>query len=291
MKEPIGGEKFKACQRCMFIRYCSRDCQRAHWKAHKQVCKNITKIVQNQEPGNHSIDKMMKCKQDATVKHQSQVNLHKAVKAAKAPWYTVLSHNSSSEGEGEGTPSDSMNVSIDESSLDNFMSKIYLFSSGFVCKNLSLNRGKGCLFLYANVSWDKLTGKAGKNSKKTKKSARKIEISLAWGWDNLRTVRRKGGLYAGKLIRMLPYNVPDEMIFSRINKCSLSSFPLIVVCDPTSEHVLDNIKDTLIEQNGGVQEGDITQLVVECRILDPVASKRYAQRMPETEILCFNFGS
>lgn len=26
------------CSRCMSVRYCSKECQRAHWKAHKGVC-------------------------------------------------------------------------------------------------------------------------------------------------------------------------------------------------------------------------------------------------------------
>lgn len=31
--------KLSACARCVFVVYCSRDCQRSHWKAnHKQYC-------------------------------------------------------------------------------------------------------------------------------------------------------------------------------------------------------------------------------------------------------------
>ena len=29
----------KACGRCMVVRYCNQDCQRAHWKDHKGQCK------------------------------------------------------------------------------------------------------------------------------------------------------------------------------------------------------------------------------------------------------------
>ncbi len=288
LKEPIGGEKFKACQRCMFIRYCSRECQRAHWKVHKQVCKNITKIVQTGISGEHSIETMMKVKQDAAVKHQSQATLQKAVKTAKAPWYTLLAHTSSTKEDPTASIEDLENT-IDESRLAHFMSKIYLFSSGFVCKNLSLNRGKGCLFLHTNVSWETLTRVEKKDPKQTK--GKDIQISLVWGWDSLKMIRRKGGLYSGKLVRMLPHKVDDEMINAKISKCSSSSFPLIVLCDPSSQYVLENVKDNLIEHNGRVQEGGITQLVIECRILDPQASSRYAQRMPVSEILCFDFGS
>merc|ERR1712032_718197 len=104
-------------------------------------------------------------------------------------------------------------------------------------------------------------------------------------------IRRKGGLYSGKLIRMLPHKVDHEMIKAKISKSSSSSFPLIVLCDPSSQYVLENVKDNLIEHNGREQEGVITQLVIECRILDPQASSRYAQTMPVTEVLCFGFGS
>ena len=31
-------KKLKACSACMSVAYCSRDCQKAAWRAHKQVC-------------------------------------------------------------------------------------------------------------------------------------------------------------------------------------------------------------------------------------------------------------
>jgi hypothetical protein len=38
--ETTQGE-FKRCSVCRIAKYCCRECQRAHWKSHKQFCKNI----------------------------------------------------------------------------------------------------------------------------------------------------------------------------------------------------------------------------------------------------------
>ena len=36
-------EKFRTCSRCDMTRYCSKECQRADWKAgHKSLCKQLT---------------------------------------------------------------------------------------------------------------------------------------------------------------------------------------------------------------------------------------------------------
>ena len=31
----------KACSGCKVVRYCSRACQVAHWKQHKELCKRL----------------------------------------------------------------------------------------------------------------------------------------------------------------------------------------------------------------------------------------------------------
>ena len=33
------GPKLLCCSRCKLVHYCSRECQKQHWKAHKRVCK------------------------------------------------------------------------------------------------------------------------------------------------------------------------------------------------------------------------------------------------------------
>jgi hypothetical protein len=39
--EAASGPKFKQCSSCAKRRYCSRECQRAHWKAsHKKQCES-----------------------------------------------------------------------------------------------------------------------------------------------------------------------------------------------------------------------------------------------------------
>jgi hypothetical protein len=36
--DQAGGGALKACTRCQAVHYCNRECQRAHWKAHKKDC-------------------------------------------------------------------------------------------------------------------------------------------------------------------------------------------------------------------------------------------------------------
>ena len=52
-KQPEENEKFKSCSRCHAAWYCSKECQTAHWKAHKPICDNF---VEGGGPGR----KMMK---------------------------------------------------------------------------------------------------------------------------------------------------------------------------------------------------------------------------------------
>jgi hypothetical protein len=37
--EEVGKEKLHICGKCRNVRYCSVECQRAHWPIHKPVCK------------------------------------------------------------------------------------------------------------------------------------------------------------------------------------------------------------------------------------------------------------
>lgn len=36
---PVPGRKLRKCGGCMMVRYCSTDCQRDHWAAHKEACR------------------------------------------------------------------------------------------------------------------------------------------------------------------------------------------------------------------------------------------------------------
>jgi hypothetical protein len=38
-----GNGELLLCSGCMGVRYCSRVCQKKHWKQHKKVCKNNSK--------------------------------------------------------------------------------------------------------------------------------------------------------------------------------------------------------------------------------------------------------
>ena len=42
-KEEEPGAKFKKCGKCEDVCYCSRECQKAHWKEHKKECQPTLK--------------------------------------------------------------------------------------------------------------------------------------------------------------------------------------------------------------------------------------------------------
>jgi hypothetical protein len=45
-KEPEARQKFKTCNGCKLLKYCSIECQKNHWKAgHKQKCREIHIII------------------------------------------------------------------------------------------------------------------------------------------------------------------------------------------------------------------------------------------------------
>ncbi|KAI9141644.1 hypothetical protein BKA69DRAFT_386027 [Paraphysoderma sedebokerense] len=35
------GKSLKSCSRCLMTMYCSRDCQKNHWREHKKDCKKM----------------------------------------------------------------------------------------------------------------------------------------------------------------------------------------------------------------------------------------------------------
>lgn len=37
-REPFDGDEFSSCAGCQVSVYCSRECQKAHWKDHKEFC-------------------------------------------------------------------------------------------------------------------------------------------------------------------------------------------------------------------------------------------------------------
>jgi len=44
-----GQPMFKSCSQCGQAKYCSKDCQRAHWKQHKRSCKKKAQQLQQQQ--------------------------------------------------------------------------------------------------------------------------------------------------------------------------------------------------------------------------------------------------
>jgi hypothetical protein len=52
-------EKLLKCSKCKRVKYCSKECQKAHWKDHKKDCEaanNSSHDSQNQEPGPEEIE-------------------------------------------------------------------------------------------------------------------------------------------------------------------------------------------------------------------------------------------
>ena len=37
------GVKLRKCDRCMLVDYCSRECQKKHWRVHKPKCLSVSK--------------------------------------------------------------------------------------------------------------------------------------------------------------------------------------------------------------------------------------------------------
>lgn len=54
------------CSRCKAVRYCSRECQKAHWKEHKKVCKAPSNGAQKSAEELAAIEK--KKKEEAELK-------------------------------------------------------------------------------------------------------------------------------------------------------------------------------------------------------------------------------
>ena len=45
-----GGESLSTCSRCKSAFYCSKDCQKTHWKVHKLRCKAPVSLVEDDAP-------------------------------------------------------------------------------------------------------------------------------------------------------------------------------------------------------------------------------------------------
>jgi len=41
-----GQPMFKSCSQCGQAKYCSKECQRSHWKQHKRACKKKAQQIQ-----------------------------------------------------------------------------------------------------------------------------------------------------------------------------------------------------------------------------------------------------
>jgi len=44
-----GQPSFKSCSQCGQVKYCSKDCQKTHWKQHKRACKKKAQQIQQQQ--------------------------------------------------------------------------------------------------------------------------------------------------------------------------------------------------------------------------------------------------
>jgi len=73
--EAAKSEKFKRCSQCRKIFYCSAGCQRGHWKAHKQVCKDpkyIGALMKSQVEFKQEVEDVF---QDALLKVRAESDL------------------------------------------------------------------------------------------------------------------------------------------------------------------------------------------------------------------------
>ncbi|KAF9907095.1 hypothetical protein EC991_011313 [Linnemannia zychae] len=49
-----GGSSLKRCSKCRSVQYCSRECQKDHWKVHKKVCASIANAGTGTDTGHTS---------------------------------------------------------------------------------------------------------------------------------------------------------------------------------------------------------------------------------------------
>lgn len=96
------------CAACRSVRYCCRECQKAHWSAHKDTCKQIRKELEKKEEENRQ--HVLQALEELHLKAQA-APAEEAGVAVAAPTPDTEAHDANEEedsdddddeGEGEG---------------------------------------------------------------------------------------------------------------------------------------------------------------------------------------------
>ena len=103
-----GLPSFKSCSQCGQAKYCSKECQKAHWKQHKRSCKKKAQQIQQQQDQSQQSIKSPQLNQKQNNKKQQNQNQNPGspqLKQGKNKQSPQLHHQSQKARSPSPTPS------------------------------------------------------------------------------------------------------------------------------------------------------------------------------------------